>query len=353
MSENELYRPESDPYDIREVRLIPGAADGEDVDPEREPELPSPVKKEVIERGTVVGPMPYEDGTRIIFHFETKDTKDGTVFDDTRNHPKPMELILGKKFKIDIWEIVLQTMRKGELSRYEIPKELCLCYPMVSKVIREANHPGDGHRGGSCCGHLANGTGHPDLDKLVQKPRDLTFTFEILDVNLPGTYEKEAWYMTDEEKVKSIPELKAEGNRLFKNGKRYDAVLKYSEAAMRLDTLMNKEQPGSPEFKELSLQKVPILTNLALALLKCQIYYQAIKHCTSALEIDPENVKATFRRGQARKGLGYWEEARMDFKTVLALDPKLHKAVKDQLAEITIDEKQTNEKMKVGMKKMF
>jgi len=49
---------------------------------------------------------------------------------------------------------------------------------MVAKVIREANHPGgESHRGGSCCGHLANGTGHSDLDVLIQKPKELIFTF--------------------------------------------------------------------------------------------------------------------------------------------------------------------------------
>jgi len=50
---------------------------------------------------------------------------------------------------------------------------------------------------------------------------------------------------------------------------------------------LNREQPGSEEFKELSSQKVPLLLNLAMALIKSEIYYEALRHCSSALEIEP------------------------------------------------------------------
>jgi len=63
---------------------------------------------------------------------------------------------------------------------------------------------------------------------------------EILDINLPGEYEKESWYMTDEEKVESIPDLKATGNKLYKSGSYTAAAMKYGEAASRLEQLMTK-----------------------------------------------------------------------------------------------------------------
>lgn len=40
--------------------------------------------------------------------------------DDSRNHEKPMELILGKKFKLEVWEACLKTMRLKEVSDFTV-----------------------------------------------------------------------------------------------------------------------------------------------------------------------------------------------------------------------------------------
>lgn len=38
--------------------------------------------------------------------------------DDSRARGKPMELIVGKKFKLPVWEAALRTMRPGERARF-------------------------------------------------------------------------------------------------------------------------------------------------------------------------------------------------------------------------------------------
>ena len=46
---------------------------------------------------------------------------DGTVLDDSQKMggiSKPMELILGKKFKLAVWERIVITMREGELADF-------------------------------------------------------------------------------------------------------------------------------------------------------------------------------------------------------------------------------------------
>lgn len=56
----------------------------------------------------------------MVFHYRTSHC-DGQVLDDSRAmgaHSKPMELILGKKFKLAVWERVLITMRAGEVSQF-------------------------------------------------------------------------------------------------------------------------------------------------------------------------------------------------------------------------------------------
>lgn len=57
---------------------------------------------------------------QVVFHYRTS-LCDGTVLDDSRTMGgcnKPMELILGKKFKLAVWERVVITMRKGEISEF-------------------------------------------------------------------------------------------------------------------------------------------------------------------------------------------------------------------------------------------
>ncbi len=66
---------------------------------------------------------------QVVFHYRTS-LCDGTVLDDSRTmggRCKPMELILGKKFKLAVWERVVITMRQGEISEFT-------CDTQVSKL---------------------------------------------------------------------------------------------------------------------------------------------------------------------------------------------------------------------------
>ena len=60
------------------------------------------------------------DGTRVQFHFVTKLSDQNEVLDDSRTWDKPMELILGKKFKLEVWETCLQTMAVGEVASFQV-----------------------------------------------------------------------------------------------------------------------------------------------------------------------------------------------------------------------------------------
>jgi hypothetical protein len=46
--------------------------------------------------------------------------EDHTLLDDSRGWAKPMELIFGKKFKLECWELALRTMRLGEVRKFPI-----------------------------------------------------------------------------------------------------------------------------------------------------------------------------------------------------------------------------------------
>lgn len=53
------------------------------------------------------------------FHFQTlKDDFERTVIDDSREAGVPMEIIVGKMFKLEIWETLLSSMRIGEVAEF-------------------------------------------------------------------------------------------------------------------------------------------------------------------------------------------------------------------------------------------
>lgn len=164
------------------------------------------------------------------------------VIDDSKKlGDKPMELIIGKKFKLEVWERSLKTMWQSEVAKFSVVKELLFDYPIAAKQLRDyyqtISHKCHEHKKTSevrqhCCGYniMEHGVGYEDLDKLVKFPKNLDFIFELIRVEKPGEYEKESWTLSDEERTKKIPELKEQGNALVKQKMYKEASEKYEEA---------------------------------------------------------------------------------------------------------------------------
>lgn len=73
--------------------------------------------------------------------------------------------------------------------------------------------------------------------------------------------------------------------------------------------------------------------NRAAAYLKLGKNEDAERDCTTVLKLSPNNVKALFRRGQARMGLGCLDEACADFVRASELEPS-NQSVKQELLEV-------------------
>lgn len=152
-----------------------------------------------------------------------------------------MELIIGKKFKFEAWEAAIQTMALSEISSFTIDKSLTSTYPFVAKTLRDVHKPSHEKRS-HCCGATLHteGVGYDDLNELITNPRDLEFIIELLQVETPDQYEKEAWQMDEVEKLAAVPILKEEGNQLYRNKEYKKAAEKYSTAIGIVDQLMLK-----------------------------------------------------------------------------------------------------------------
>ncbi|XP_016336849.1 AH receptor-interacting protein [Sinocyclocheilus anshuiensis] len=295
----------------------------------------------------------FPDGTKVKFHYHTS-LCDGTVLDDSRTmggQSKPMELILGKKFKLPVWEQVVTTMREGEIAEFTCDVMHTALYPLVSRSLRNISHgkdPLEGQR--HCCGiaqvHSHHSMGHSDLDKLQANPQPLVFTLEMLEILPPGSFQLEIWAMTDEEKMQAIPHIHEDGNALFKSGDITAAAEKYYSAIACLKNLQMKERPGDDHWIKLDLMITPLLLNYCQCKNLLGQYYEVLEHCSSIINKYDDNVKAYFKRGKAHAAVWNEAEAKADFAKVIELDPSLETSVAKELRamEDRIREKQKEEK---------
>lgn len=106
--------------------------------------------------------------------------------------------------------------------------------------------------------------------------------------------------------------LKSQGNENVKKGAYAEAI----ECYTRCITMCPKE-PAS-------------YTNRALCFLKLEKNVSAANDCTEAIKLDPVNVKAFYRRSQARKGEKMYKEASRDIAKLLTIDPG-NKTAKDEM----------------------
>ena len=110
--------------------------------------------------------------------------------------------------------------------------------------------------------------------------------------------------------------------------KQYDDALR--KEAREHDFKELASDAKQARLKEVQKQKISIHLNLAAAHIKRDAPKSAVEQCSKAMELDAHNVKALFRRGQARLMLGDTEAARGDLLEAARLEPQ-NKEVRKEL----------------------
>jgi len=181
-----------------------------------------------------------------------------------------------------------------------------------------------------------------------------------------------------DEKIVKSEQIKEEGNQIYAKGTWSDAVDKYEEAATLVyycystdpgwrknnrgiddDVLVLVDDPGSTE-EDAKRQKKLRLTcalNIAACKLQLQKYEEAIAACDYTLELDPKNVKALYRRAEARvrpsKATAYdHDQGIKDLAKAQALDSK-NTTVSKLLNDLRADRKVQRTKDKGTFEGMF
>ncbi|KAE9237482.1 hypothetical protein PF004_g8558 [Phytophthora fragariae] len=112
--------------------------------------------------------------------------------------------------------------------------------------------------------------------------------------------------------------LRAEGNAFFSAKDFPAAVAKYEQG---LAAAPPSSDLSDDALKAVQAQRVLLWSNRAACLLQLEDFAAAEKDCTLALDIEPDNAKARYRRAQAHVGLGNMTQAFKDVHLVLQQTP--------------------------------
>jgi len=267
--------------------------------------FPPGMTKRIIQEGE--GDDRPEDGCEVTVHYTG--TIDGKEFDSSHSRGSPFNFTLGAGSVIKGWEIGLKTMKRNEIAEFSLPPELAY-----------------GERGSP-----------PTIPPNAR----LDFIIELMDwvVDDPES-QRPVYKMTLEERITKCQEKRNAGGSHFKDGKydlairQYRDIMKLAEISefrddgkvVELDSCQNPQLPPESEQEkaqrnELKQMLLVSYLNLALCYLKVNKLKECIANCDSALELDPKNVKAHFRKGLAYLPTNDYEKALKQFETVLEIDP--------------------------------
>ncbi|KAI8805212.1 hypothetical protein BJ742DRAFT_681230 [Cladochytrium replicatum] len=235
-------------------------------------------------------------------------------------------------------------MNIGERARFLVSPEHTTGYLDLATALRkqESSPPGHAQVFSGCCGGRAmleaQNDANADLNLVANMCAPLEFEFELIEVQEPGSFEKEGWEMSVEEKWEEANRAKEAGVVLYNEGKFGEASDKFGKALGLLESVgmssqvqelkhQKNEQSRMDELerhsrwlkriksrdddnpKLLNLDKLETLLrttrlNYVACKLKLEDYAAAITQASEILKDDPDNLKALFRRGQAYTRMG-------------------------------------------------
>ncbi|XP_011495235.1 PREDICTED: FK506-binding protein 59 [Ceratosolen solmsi marchali] len=134
-----------------------------------------------------------------------------------------------------------------------------------------------------------------------------------------------SWNLDGAQKIEQAKMFKDKGTSYFKNNK-YNLAIKMYKKIIEFTNPTYDYKEDLMETRDNLLLTANL--NLALCFLKTQQYLDAKECCNKALELDPKNEKAFFRRGQVHLDLASPELAVKDFKEVIKIEPKNSAAAK-------------------------
>jgi|NorSeaMetagenome_1021524.scaffolds.fasta_scaffold19118_2 hypothetical protein len=228
---------------------------------------------------------------------------DNTQFDSSYDRDEPFEFELGSENIIELWNIAIPSMSKGEKAVITGTSKYC---------YKDLNMPN------------------------IPPNSTLKFTIELLDVyDKPRTMEE----MTESEKTTLLEENKNSGKDAFMNNELTKAFEYYTKAQSYAENLNSDE-------------KINIYNNLSLITYKLEDYINSLHYADLANNIDNTNIKTIFRLANIHFKLSNYEVA-IYFCNFLLEKDNNNLNIKRLLKNSKVKKKMDHEKSKNMFKKMF
>ena len=231
------------------------------------------ILKKIITEGSGDSPA---TGDEVVSHY-TGTLADGSKFDSSRDRGQHFKFPIGVGRVIKGWDIGFASMKKGEHA-----------------ILR-------------CRSDYAYG---PQGNGKIPGGATLEFDVELFSF---APKKKEKWEMSEEEKQTEALRNKDEGTMLFKEKRFDEAVDCYEEAASCVE-----ESTDAPSVEVWTACKL----NCAQCCLSSKDFPRAAHFATEAMSKGSPSVKGLFRRAVARNHMGLHDEAMVDLKECLKLDPE-------------------------------
>ncbi|XP_067359254.1 peptidyl-prolyl cis-trans isomerase FKBP5 isoform X2 [Channa argus] len=367
------------------------AANGVDVTPNKDQGVIKVVKQPGLD-----GDRPMI-GDRVTVHYTGK-LLDGKTFDCSRDRKEPFCFNVGRGQVLRAWDIGVLSMQRGEVCTFlckpeyaygpagnpdKIPPSSSVIFEMEllkfegepltedGGIIRRIKVKGDGysnpndgaavdvHLEGSCGGRLfdcrdvsfivgeAEDKGVPlGVDRAMDKMQRGECCLLYLKPKYGFGSEGKPEYKIGPDKDIVYEVTLKDFNRA---GRYYQAVVQYQRIISWLEMECGI---GIETQKKIQDLVSTAHLNLALCFLRTKEFSQAIDNCNKVMELDENNEKALYRRGEARLHCNDFSLAMADFQQVLQVNPS-NRAARAQISICQSKIKEHHEQDKKTYANMF
>ncbi|CAD2103744.1 peptidyl-prolyl cis-trans isomerase, putative [Plasmodium vinckei petteri] len=161
--------------------------------------------------------------------------------------------------------------------------------------------------------------------------------------------ERQLYEKNSTEKIKASNVFNEQGKKAFYEKNYKLACLYFRKGLIQLDYSFPADKKEQDEQNELEIK---LHLNMALTNFHMADYYNCISECSTVLNLDKNNVKAFYRRGQAYMSLDLYSKAKEEFQKVEKIDPH-DKNIKKSLLELERKILIYDKKKKLLCSKMF
>lgn len=144
----------------------------------------------------------------------------------------------------------------------------------------------------------------------------------------PSDWDKFKENFTINEKIDILNKIKESGNYFYRLDDYTQSARKYRKVT-RYYNHFKDQTKCEDEEKTLDILQLTNLTNLAATELKLQDFEDVRYSCNAAIKLDPNNIKAHYRRGIANVELKNYEMALDDLKFALNASPNSKAILKE------------------------